>query len=211
VRPGSGPFRRTLLIAQWLLFGAAVPLLGYYAWATADAWMFEHEQARRFDELRGAVPAVPALASVASIRASSAAALQEGPLGRIDIKRLGLSVMVVEGTTSKTLRRAAGHIEGTALPGQSGNIGISAHRDTFFRPLRNIRVDDVITLATLTGDYRYRVTSMKVVSPDDISVLAGDDNEEVLTLVTCYPFYYVGAAPDRFIVRASRTTSPATE
>src|SRR4029077_8680332 len=115
-----------------------------------------------------------------------------------EIGRLGLSVMVIEGTGAKALRRAAGHIAGTALPGQPGNIGISAHRDTFFRPLRNIRQDDIITLTTMGGEYRYRVVSTRVVNPSGVEVL-GPSQTEVLTLVTCYPFYFVGSAPQRFI------------
>jgi len=109
----------------------------------------------------------------------------------------------MEGTSSATLRRAAGHISGTALPGQPGNVGISAHRDTFFRPLRNIRRNDLITLTTALGEYRYRVVSTRVVSPQDVAVLDPAGNQ-ILTLVTCYPFYFIGAAPNRFIVRAER-------
>jgi sortase A len=124
-------------------------------------------------------------------------------IGRIEIPRLGLSVIVVEGVDRRILRRSVGHIPGTALPGQPGNVGISGHRDTFFRPLRNIRRDDIITLTTLLGDYRYRVLSTKIVSPSDVEVLDAGENE-ILTLVTCYPFYFVGPAPDRFIVRAER-------
>jgi sortase A len=101
------------------------------------------------------------------------------------------------------LRRAVGHIPGTALPSEHGNVGISGHRDTFFRPLRNIRQDDEITLATLNGAYRYRVDTIQVVGPEDIKVL-DSTTESMLTLVTCYPFYFVGPAPQRFIVRAHR-------
>jgi sortase A len=126
-------------------------------------------------------------------------------IGRIEIPRLGLSVIVVEGVDRLILRRSVGHIPGTALPGQPGNVGISGHRDTFFRPLRNIRQDDIITLTTLLGEYRYRVVSTKVVSPSDVAVLDPSENE-ILTLVTCYPFYFVGRAPGRFIVRAERVT-----
>jgi sortase A len=120
-----------------------------------------------------------------------------------EIARLGLSVIIIEGDDGKTLRRAAGHVRGTALPGQLGNVGITAHRDTFFRPLRNIQLDDVITLTTLQGEYRYRVVSTKVVRPADVAVLDSTGGE-ILTLVTCHPFYFVGAAPNRFIVRAER-------
>ena len=101
------------------------------------------------------------------------------------------------------LRRAAGHISGTAFPGGPGNVGIAAHRDTYFRPLRNVRKDDVITLTTAAAEYRYRVVSTQVVEPGDTSVL-DSSGDEVLTLVTCYPFYFIGSAPRRFIVRAQR-------
>jgi sortase A len=121
----------------------------------------------------------------------------------MEIPRLGLSVMVAEGTSAATLRRAAGHIEGTQLPGPPGNVGIAGHRDTLFRRLRNVRNDDLIVLTTLQGVYRYRVVSSKVVGPDDVAVLH-PDSRQILTLVTCYPFYFVGPAPDRFIVRAER-------
>src|SRR5260370_589049 len=100
---------------------------------------------------------------------------------------------------------AVGHIPGTAVPGQTGNVGISGHRDTFFRPLRNIRQNDTITVTTLVGEYRYRVVSTKIVGPSDVAVL-GRSGKEILTLVTCYPFYFVGSAPDRFVVRAERIT-----
>jgi sortase A len=122
----------------------------------------------------------------------------------MEVQRLGVSVVVMEGTSNKILRRAVGHIAGTAMPGQAGNVGIAGHRDTFFRPLRKIQPDDIITLSTLRGSYRYRVVFTKVVSPDDVAVLNPDGKKEALTLVTCYPFYYVGSAPERFIVRAER-------
>ena len=121
-----------------------------------------------------------------------------------DPSGLGVSVVVVEGTEESSLRRAAGHIAGTALPGQPGNVGIAGHRDTFFRPLRNVRHGDIIILATLRGEYRYHVVSTEVVKPDNVAVLR-PNGHEILTLVTCYPFYFVGPAPDRFVVRAERT------
>ena len=130
-------------------------------------------------------------------------AAAEGLVGRIVISRLGLSVIVVEGVDKRTLRRAAGHIPGTALPGQPGNIAISAHRDTFFRPLRNIRPEDIIIFTTPLGEYRYRVVSTKVVAPADVTVLSSTGGE-ILTLITCHPFYFVGSAPNRFVVRAER-------
>ena len=108
-----------------------------------------------------------------------------------------------EGVDHRTLRRAAGHIPGTPLPGQLGNVAIAGHRDTFFRPLRNIRRDDEITLTTVNGSYRYRVDSTSVVEPQETHVL-DDSDDAILTLVTCYPFNFVGSSPKRFIVRARR-------
>ena len=127
-------------------------------------------------------------------------------MGQIEIKSIGLTAMVMEGADERTLRRAVGHFPGTPLPGQQGNVALVGHRDTFFRGLRNIRKDDEITLTTLHGSYRYRVDSTQVVVPEDTQVLnvtAGD----ILTLVTCYPFYFVGPAPKRFIVRAHRISN----
>jgi sortase A len=101
------------------------------------------------------------------------------------------------------LGRGAGHIPQSGMPGQSGNIALAGHRDTCFRPLRDIVQDDLITLTTLHGEYRYRVVSLKVVAPTDVSVLRHTE-KEILTLVTCFPFYFLGSAPERFIVRAER-------
>jgi len=102
-----------------------------------------------------------------------------------------------------TLRRGAGHIPETAQPGDPGNVGIAAHRDSFFRGLKDVRKNDIIRLETLEGTYRYRVDWTRIVTPEDTAVLDATANP-ALTLVTCYPFYYVGSAPKRFIVRASR-------
>jgi sortase A len=133
-----------------------------------------------------------------------APAIKEGDvLGRIDIPRIGVSVAVLQGTTSQTLRLGVGHIKGTAFPGEPGNIGIAGHRDTYFRALKDIHRDDEIRLQTSTEISRYEVDWTQITSPSDIGVLAST-TESSLTLVTCYPFYYVGAAPKRFIVHAHR-------
>ncbi len=125
-------------------------------------------------------------------------------LGRMDIPRLGLSVPIFQGTKSKTLRIGAGHIEGTTIPGEAGNSGIAAHRDTFFRPLQNIRTKDEIQIETARGFSNYQVDSIRIVFPDEVAVLE-PTTESGLTLVTCYPFYFVGAAPKRFVVHAHKT------
>jgi sortase A len=125
-------------------------------------------------------------------------------LGRIEIPRLGVRVAILEGTTSRTLRLGVGHIGGTALPGEPGNSGIAGHRDTFFRALKDIRTGDEIQIDTATGPSRYEVDSVQIVAPSDTGVLAPTAGSNV-TLVTCYPFHYIGAAPERFIVRARKT------
>ena len=188
------PLKRVLLWSHRLLVVAAVSMLAWCGYVLADTWSFQRTEERQFEGLR-----VGRIATPGPARTPAAGGL----IGRIDIPRLSISVMVIEGTGAAALRRAAGHISGTAMPGQRGNIGISAHRDTFFRPLRNIRKGDVISLTTIEGEYRYGVVSTNIVMPSDVAVLQSK-GREVLTLVTCYPFYFLGAAPDRFIVQAER-------
>jgi len=147
------------------------------------------------------VPGVPAPAVPAPTPAPPPPLAVGSLIGRIEIPRLALSTIVLEGDSDRILRKAAGHIPGTALPGGTGNVAIAAHRDTFFRALQNIRKDDVISLETPDGDYRYRVDSTHIVAPSDVAVLDPSGSPS-LTLVTCYPFYYVGSAPKRYIVRA---------
>jgi sortase A len=127
----------------------------------------------------------------------------EAIIGRISIPNLKLSAMVREGADTKTLRIAVGHIPSTALPGQPGNVGVAAHRDTFFRHLGELKNGDTIGFSTVDGDFTYRVESLKIVEPENIEVLASSD-EKVLTMVTCYPFHYIGNAPHRYIVRAKQ-------
>jgi sortase A len=185
--------RNLTLRSRNLLLTVAVGMLGYCAFVLTDTWIYQTQAKQLFDRAHFQVSAIPRPGTDST----------SGLLGRMEIPRLGVSVIVAEGTAEATLRRAGGHIPGTSFPGQRGNVGIAGHRDTLFRPLRNIRQDDVITITTLAGEYRYRVTSTEVVSPSDVTVLESDGHE-VLTLVTCYPFYFIGPAPDRFIVRAQR-------
>ena len=124
-------------------------------------------------------------------------------LGRIEIPRLGLAVEVLEGTTSGTLRVGVGHIEGTALPGGPGNSGIAGHRDTFFRGLKDIRTGDEIQLQTATSLSRYKVDWVQIVNPRDTAILS-PSIDSAITLVTCYPFRFIGAAPERFAVHARK-------
>jgi sortase A len=180
--------------------------LSYCGVVLVETWIFQKrasaELERRLDAERAAREGASRSAKP-DAPVSPPAIAPDGLIGRIEIDRIRLTAVIFQGTEKATLRHAVGHITSTALPGQPGNVGIAGHRDTFFRPLRNIRTDDVITLTTLRGEYRYRVVSTSVVPPTEVSVL-DPDGTEVLTLVTCYPFYFVGSAPSRFIVRAER-------
>ena len=132
------------------------------------------------------------------------------PLANLSIPRIHLSAVVLHGSDARTLRVGVGHIENTALPGEPGNVAIAGHRDSFFRPLQNVRVGDDVVLDTPQGRWHYRVSSLRVVPPSEISVLNPTANA-TLTLVTCYPFWIFGRAPDRFVVRATRVADPTTD
>lgn len=166
-----------------------------------------------------ATPAVPAVAAPRSLPAPgdpsmeswsaqrikafhAAGAADAAPLAVLSIPAIDLEVLVLRGTDETTLDRGAGHITGTARPGETGNIGIAAHRDGYFRALRHIKRGHELTLNTTGGAERYRVDDIRIVAPDDVTVLAPRSRPAV-TLVTCYPFYFVGSAPQRFIVHAS--------
>ncbi len=140
----------------------------------------------------------------------SRSAIKEGDvLGRIEIPRVGVSVAILEGTTPQTLRMGVGHIDGTALPGQPGNSGIAGHRDTYFRELKEIRSNDQILIHTATGVESYEVDWVQITNPSDVDILAPTTGSG-LTLVTCYPFHYIGAAPERFVVHAHMQKRPDT-
>jgi sortase A len=136
-----------------------------------------------------------------------AADLREGDvMARLEIPRIGISVMVLHGTEESTLTLGAGHVPGTPSPGGDGNLVIAAHRDTFFRRLEGIRAGDRIRILTVGQTYEYVVDSIETVDPEDTRVMESRGRQE-LTLITCYPFSFVGSAPNRFIVHASPLTS----
>jgi sortase A len=204
------PLRRILKWAQRGLFACAFLLLGYCAFALVDAWIFQTRQNavldRQLRERRAASETSQPQSSAVPSRAPALAV--DSLIGRIEIPRLLLSVVVVEGVDKTTLRRAVGHIPGTAMPGEAGNVGLAGHRDTFFRPLKDLKIKDQIQFSTLKGNFKYEVQSLRVVEPNNVGVLASS-GENMLTMVTCYPFYYVGPAPKRWIVRAKQV-SPQT-
>lgn len=171
-----------------LLLAIAILCLGYTGWIYFDEGVRQREESEAFDQSR----------QVTTTRS------HEPWRAKLTIPRLQLTTMVREGVDEGTLRAMAGHIPGTALPGRPGNVGVAAHRDTQFRSLRNIRKRDRIVVSTRTGDYRYEVVSTRIVEPDDVAVLKASRGQKTLTLVTCYPFDFIGAAPKRFIVRAKQ-------
>jgi sortase A len=199
--------RRLLLFIEYT--GWTLGLLGltaYGAFHVAVASSTRHDL-NRFAVLKAAAPqaGTPDQSLWSSNRVSAwHKALGDpapAPLAVLRIPKIRLEVPVLPGTDDRTLDRAVGHIEGTAKPGTDGNLGIAGHRDGFFRGLKDIAAGDTIELDTFQGKDSYRVERTWVVNPEDISVLA-PTSTRALTLVTCFPFYYVGAAPQRFIVRA---------
>lgn len=186
---------RHLAIVERVLFALAAILLGWYLLQHAITAYEEVAANRELESVHMAVDKP----------ASTVPRLTNGALiGRVQIPRVGVSAIVREGDDSATLRHAVGHIPDTSLPGQPGNAGLAGHRDTFFRGLRGVRPGDRITLTTTNGVLEYTVRHTSVVDPDDVSVLRSTDHP-TLTLVTCYPFNYIGSAPRRFIVQADRS------
>ena len=199
--------RRLLLFIEytgWTL--GLLGLMAYGAFHVAVASSTRHDL-NRFAVLKAAAPqaGTPDQSLWSSNRVSAwHKALGDpapAPLAVLRIPKIRLEVPVLPGTDDRTLDRAVGHIEGTAKPGTDGNLGIAGHRDGFFRGLKDIAAGDTIELDTFQGKDSYRVERTWVVKPEDVSVL-GPTSTRALTLVTCFPFYYVGAAPQRFIVRA---------
>jgi sortase A len=178
------PFFRA---AYYFLLTGAVLALGYGAYVVVDARAYQAVEESRLSTMR----------PTQGVRV-----VAEGDvIGEMNIPRLGLKTIIAQGESSKILRRAVGHLRETPLPGEPGNVALAGHRDGLFRPLRNIRPGDAISLNTLDGEFVYQVESTEVVLPSDVRVLQAS-RENTLTLVTCFPFYFVGSAPKRFIVRA---------
>ena len=190
--------RRLLLLGSALVIGGAT-LLGSYFWLRHQADDMQRAAQQWLNGIGSPRPGAP-------MTRSPQRRLRRGAVvGELAVPRLHLSVMVFEGDDDGILRIGAGHIPTTPLPRQGGNVGIAAHRDTYFRPLRLIRRNDAISFKTPTGTLHYTVTKTEIVQPSDIQVLARSNQD--LTLVTCFPFYYVGSAPQRFIVHARKAVS----
>jgi len=188
---------------RWEQILLSIGLLGLNVWVWSmvrTAWVQRRENQVFESELRNLDDRPSPLASPGNVQTMPEAP-PNGLVGRLSIPRLRLSAIVREGDGAGTLSVALGHIPGTALPGQPGNVCVAGHRDTLFRPLAEIHRDDTIVFETLAGTYQYRVENIHIVKPTDVAVLHATKTPE-LTLVTCYPFYYVGHAPERYIVKA---------
>jgi sortase A len=192
-------------VAEYALAFVGVLALGYWSVVFLSSRVYQVIEGREFSRAvqAMAVQDPKTVGTRPTAKPKPQRQMDGAVIGSLAIPRLGLSTIVVEGSGDRELKVAAGHIPGTSFPGQVGNVGIAAHRDTFFRPLRRIRKDDAIVLTTLNGKFDYRVVSTDIVTPDDVQVLFPAESE-TLTLVTCYPFNFVGSAPERFIVRAQR-------
>ena len=212
-----GNWRPRLQLFERLSWALAVVLGGAWISARSIAWISEQRSLAAFRalasepastlpvELAAASPGIDQrLWAPERIRAYARALARPAPppLAVLRIPRLGLEVPVLEGTDEWTLDRAVGHIEGTATPGDGGNVGIAGHRDGFFRVLKDIAPGDVLDLALVGAVRRFRVERISIVGPEDAWVLAPSTKSQ-LTLVTCHPFYFVGSAPRRFIVHAA--------
>jgi LPXTG-site transpeptidase (sortase) family protein len=184
-----------LRTAERLLLVFGVVCLGWAAATWWDAYRFQHDQRRVFAEQTTAIHAA-ALPPRDTFDRSA-------PIGRLDIPRLDVSVVVMLGDDDATLSKAVGHLPDTPLPWSGGNTALAGHRDTFFRPLERVKPGDDIYLDTPRGRFHYRVRRTVVVDPEDLWVLDPSANP-TLTLITCYPFRYIGPAPKRFIVQAVR-------
>lgn len=179
----------------WL--GAAA--VAYAGGTAAYAEIAHRYQSSALDAERAATAVLGAVARTADLRDGDT-------MGRLEIPRLGISVMVLHGTEDATLTLGAGHVPGTPSPGGDGNVVIAAHRDTFFRKLEGVQAGDHIRILTVGQTYEYLVDSTETVDPEDTHVMESRARQE-LTLITCYPFYFVGSAPKRFIVHARPLSS----
>ena len=195
---------RVLRLLEWLLLLIGIAALGYYVYSSAETMLYQAFENRELDRiLNTAAPsATPGDVPLATPRPRPRPATGSA-IGRLEIPRLGVSAIIRTGSDARTLQLAVGHIPGTAFPGENGNVGLAGHRDTFFRRLHDIRNNDEIRVTTSDGTYDYRVERTSVVQPEDVWVLK-PTGYPALTLVTCYPFTYIGNAPQRFIVRANR-------
>jgi sortase A len=208
------PDRRSRLLRaiEWLFASIGLVCLAWYAAVMLRAIDYQRAESARLDrsmevarqERQGDSKAEPPPIENSTIERSELPSRDKADhelIGRLEIPRLKLSVMVVDGDDPATLKIAAGHLPDTPLPWELGNSAVAGHRDSFFRALSEIKLNDNLIMMTPHGEFHYAVSSLRVVEPNDLTVLR-QNGRSSLTLVTCYPFSYVGQAPKRFIVRA---------
>lgn len=191
----EGPAPWLSKAAYYLLLILGLAALGNAGYRVLDAHRYQTVEKARFDAV--VAPPIPDR----PVRMKPQAIASGNVIGEIAMPRVGLKAIVVQGDSTELLNRAVGHLPDSALPGEMGNVALAAHRDGLFRPLRGVLPGDVITLRTTGGEFQYEVVWTAVVPPTAVGVIQ-PTSERALTLITCYPFYYVGAAPGRFVVRA---------
>lgn len=210
----SRPVRDLISLFSNLLLLMGAGSIGVYVWSQGDQWLYQNIQREHFEQLstaptaeglRDEPPANATSGRVVALSSPLVRWMEPDPhvIGAIEIPRLGIDALIREGIDTRTLRRSVGHVTGTAMPGSAGNAVLAAHRDTLFRSLRNVERGDRIFIRKrgAADPVQYEVTSIRIVGPDSVEVMAPQDTA-VLTLITCYPFDFVGHAERRFVVRA---------
>ena len=191
-----------------LFFALALLFLGIGSWAWLDRSVYELVQSRRLDGILNGESRDPS--GRTNGRAAAATRQQvaaSGLIGRIEIPRLGLRSIVAEGADPLILHRAVGHLPKTAFPGEPGNVVLAGHRDSFFSDLGEVRPGDHVRITTPDGVFEYRVDSKRIIRPEQTEVLT-TTSLPTLTLITCYPFHYLGPAPRRYVIRARQVQRP---
>jgi sortase A len=203
---GNSVVGKDLFLVTERRLGSAVAAVGLVmivlaAAAIAEGWFYQWAGHREFSAAllsEKRVHAAGKETDTAVNRRPARGAL----LGKLQVPRLNMSVVVLEGSDDGTLKKGPGHIEETALPGELGNVGIAGHRDTHFRPLRNIQIGDKVIVTTTTSSIQYFIDTIDIITPTDMEIL-DPTSGPTLTLVTCYPFEFIGNAPMRYVIRAT--------
>lgn len=192
VEGGGTQTRRVLGAAYYLFLAVGIAALGYAGYAVLDLYRYQAVETSKFETVSANAEPHPV---------ETLPIVDGAVIGEIDVPRLMLKAIIVQGDSQRLLRHSVGHLPETPLPGEEGNVALAGHRDGLFRPLRDIRPGDTINLRTPDREFQYEVEWTAVVPPTAVRVIQ-PTSDPVLTLVTCFPFYYIGAAPERFVVRA---------
>ena len=200
----SGRPSRLWYVLEWVLGAIGLLCVAWYGAVTFRADQYQRAESAKLNRVVEQHPAERP--TIQRPRSASTKTPDHAMIGRLEIPRVNMSVMVVNGDDEATLKVAAGHLPDTPLPWELGNSAVAGHRDSFFRPLSKVKLHDSLILTTPHGEFHYAVSSLRIVEPNDLSVLA-QNGRSALTLVTCYPFAYIGRAPKRFIVRADHVPS----